>query len=148
MDTFALISGKPKRTILLKCLCLHINLSGIRLLSDNGERNMTIVCLYKKNSHAVKLIPYTILAGNGLTNHVWVCGIVLFFRAYSSIKMAALVSDKLRHFPTSPLQQLYGVCRSNFIDTKQIFNVFFILQVVLFFGAVRQQGWPPFLLID
>ena len=109
MDTFSLISGKPKRTV---------NLSGIRLLSDNGERNMAIVCLYKKNIHAVKLIPYNILAGNGLTNHfsMWHCA---FFRAYSSIKMAALVSDKLRHFPTSPLQQLNGVCRSNLIDTKQ-----------------------------
>ena len=97
MDTFSLISGKPKRTVLFKCLCLHINLSGIRLLSDNGERNMAIVCLYKKNIHAVKHIPYNILEGNGL-------------------------SDKLRHFPTSPLQQLNGVCRPNFSTSSSYYK--------------------------
>ena len=66
----------------------------------------------------------------------------VFFRAYSSIKMAALASDKLRHFPTSPLQQLNGVCRSNLIDTKQIFNVFFVLQVTFCFSgrSVNKDG--------
>ena len=67
---------------------------------------------------------------------------VCVFRADQKNKMAALASDWLRHFSTSPLKLLNGIQR-NLIGSK----ISTSSTKFVFFGPIRKTRWPPWPLI-
>ena len=67
---------------------------------------------------------------------------VCVFRADRKNKMAALASDWLRHFSTSPLKLLNGIQR-NVIGSK----ISTSSTKFVFFGPIGKTRWPPWPLI-
>ena len=67
---------------------------------------------------------------------------VCVFRADRKNKMAALASDWLRHFSTSPLKPLNGI-QGNLIGSKILTSS----TKFVFFGSIGKTRWPPWPLI-